>query len=197
MILEPTLFLDTLAGFASALRCCTRLSLALLAACANGDRPQHASSMGGTSSQGTDSMSTMQPNLPPDGASTPSATWERGPALTSSASELAAWFAAQISNGAPRITRVPLLLSKGPTGWSTTGVGIGALRVHVNDAALGIGLAMRAQACTETPCAFLVEGVWRGAVDGADEYEVRQAPARPMTAAAFDAVSHVEVARDR
>lgn len=56
-----------------------------------------------------------------------------------------------------------MVLTKGLTGWSTNAAMIGAARVHLNDAALGIGIAMRANACTEASCAFLVQGGWRGA----------------------------------
>jgi len=127
------------------------------------------------------------------GASTPNAAWERGPALTSSANALVTWFEAQTQNGKPRMTRVPMGLNKGVAGWSTNGANIGATRVHVNDAALGIGIAMRANACTDATCAFLVEGWWRGAVDGTYEYEIRRALASPLTAAEFAAITHVEV----
>jgi hypothetical protein len=123
--------------------------------------------------------------------------WQRGPALTSSPQELLAWFEAQTDDGHARLTRVPVVLHKHAIGWSTTGALIGALEVHLTDAALGIGLAMRALACAEDRCAFLVEGWWRGAVDGAYEFEIGHASATAMTAAAYEAITHVEVAHGR
>ncbi len=135
--------------------------------------------------------------LDPTGAPTPQVAWERGPALTSSANELVAWFEAHAHSGEPRMTRVPIVLSKGVTGWSTNGVKIGATRVHIHDAALGIGIATRARACTEATCGFLVEGWWRGAVDGTYEYEIRRASATSITAAEVAAITHVEVERGR
>lgn len=174
------------------LRLCTRLSVALLVACTGSERSKNPSSIRGTATQGTDLMSAMKP-----GGSTPGVSWERGPALTSSTNELVAWFEAETQNGELRLMRVPIVLNKGVTGWSTNGVRIGATRVHIDDSALGIGIAMRANACTEVTCAFLVEGWWRGSVDGTYEYEIRRASATPMSAAEFAATTHVEVERGR
>lgn len=123
--------------------------------------------------------------------------WQRGPALTSSPFELLAWFEAQTDDGKARMTRVPVVLHKRSTGWSTTGAQIGGLDVYLNDAALGIGLAMRALACPEDRCVFLVEGWWRGAVDGAYEFEIGTASATAITAAAYAAITHAEVAHGR
>ena len=61
------------------------------------------------------------------------------------------------------MTRVPMVLTKGLTGWSTNAATIGRTRVHLNDAALGVGIAIPANACTEAICAFLVQGGRRGA----------------------------------
>ena len=121
--------------------------------------------------------------------------WQRGPALTSAPLELLTWFEAQTDNGNARLTRVPVVLHKRATGWSTTGAQIGALEVHLNDAALGIGMAMRALACAQDQCAFLVEGWFRGVVNGAYEFEIGLASETAMTAEAYAGITHVEVAR--
>jgi hypothetical protein len=122
--------------------------------------------------------------------------WQRGPALTSSPLELLAWFEAQTEDGKARMTRVPIVLHRRANGWSTTGAQIGALDVHLNDASLGIGIAMRALTCTGERCTFLAEGWWRGVVDGVYEFEIGTASAKALTASACAAITHVEVAHE-
>ena len=127
------------------------------------------------------------------GAPKPSVNWTKGPALSSSASDLVTWFEAQKRNGEPRMTRVPIVMKKGDTGWSMRGVKIGAVEVYVTDAALGMGIAMRANKCTDATCPFLVEGFWRGKDDGSYHYEIRNAGKQPMTAAELASFTHAEV----
>jgi hypothetical protein len=127
------------------------------------------------------------------GAPKPSASWTQGPAVTSSEGDLVAWFEAQKRGGEPRMTRVPIVMKKGDAGWSTNGVALGPLSVRIVDTALGMGMAMRAQKCSDATCPFVVEGFWRGKVDGSYEYEIRNAPKSPATPDQLAAVTHVEV----
>src|SRR5690242_18156304 len=112
------------------------LLVVLLAGCTGGK-----STKAPTVEPGSDSMAQqMKP-----GAPKPSASWTQGPAVTSSEGDLVAWFEAQKRGGEPRMTRVPIVMKKGDAGWSTSGVALGPLSVHVIDTALGMGMAMRAQ----------------------------------------------------
>lgn len=120
--------------------------------------------------------------------------WERGPALSTPAEALVAWFVAQHVGGEPRLTRAPVVLARGPMGWSLAGAALGPLRVRLDDAALGIGIATRAQACREAPCAFLVEGWWSDGPDG-PALRVRRASERPLGADELMKLTHLEVQR--
>ena len=134
-------------------------------------------------------MTAMKP-----GAPKPSVNWVKGPALTSSSSDLVAWFEAQKRNGEPRMTRVPITLKKGDAGWSTRGVKIGPVEVYVTDAALGMGISMRANKCSGETCPFIVEGFWRGKQDdGAYQYEIRNASKAPASTEEAAAFTHLEV----
>lgn len=127
------------------------------------------------------------------GAPKPTVNWTKGPQLTSSANDLVAWFETQKRDGEPRMTRVPIVLRRGDAGWSSHGVKIGAVEVFVTDAALGIGIAMRANKCGDGTCAFLVEGFWRGKQDTGYHYEIRNAGRAPMTTDELAAFTHAEV----
>jgi hypothetical protein len=165
---------------------------ALLVACTSG-KPAKDPSPNGGSVVAADAGSGSMADMKKPGAPKPSVNWTKGPALSSSASDLVAWFEAQKRNGEPRMTRVPIVMKKGDTGWSTQGVKLGALDVRISDAALGMSMAMRAQKCKDATCPFLVEGFWRGKDDGSYHYEIRNAPKQPLTADELAAVTHVEV----
>ncbi|HLL24152.1 MAG TPA: hypothetical protein VK427_18595, partial [Kofleriaceae bacterium] len=114
----------------------------------------------------TSGSRTVMPQTMKPGGTQPSVNWVKGPALTTSESELVTWFEAQQRDGKPRMTRVPIVLARGKTGFDTRGVKIGSATVYVSDAALGIGIASRARSCTSDTCAFIAEGFWRGKEDG-------------------------------
>lgn len=159
----------------------------LLVGCSGGKPPPPAEP--GPAGPGKDSMAQqMKP-----GAPKPSVSWVPGPAVSATEAELVTWFEGQQRGGEPRMTRVPIVMTKGDAGWSTSGVAIGSLSVRIVDTALGMGMAMRAQRCSEATCGFVVEGFWRGKVDGSYEYEIRNAPKSPATAEQLAAVSHLEV----
>jgi hypothetical protein len=163
------------------------LLAACICACTGGKATKDPSLTGGSSTAGSDSMPTMKP-----GAPKPSVNWVKGPAVTSP--DLVAWFEDQKRNGEPRMTRVPIVLSRGDAGFSTRGVKIGAIEVHVTDSALGQGIAMRAMKCKDATCPFIVEGFWRGKeADGGYHYEIRNAPKQPATADELAAFTHAEV----
>lgn len=186
----------------------TSLLVALLVACTGGKAAKDpsvtsgSSATGGSSAAGGPSITggssadtgsaAMAQQMKP-GAPKPSVNWTKGPAVTSPANDLLAWFAAQQRNGAPRMTRVPIVLSQGDAGWSNRGVKIGALEVYISDAALGQSIAMRAMKCQDPTCAFIVEGFWRGQQETGYHYEVRNAPKRPATADELAAFTHLEV----
>lgn len=158
------------------------LVIALVAACGKGAQKPVAE-------PGSDSMAQqMKPGAPKS-----SAAWTQGPAVASSESDLVAWFESQKRNGEPRMTRVPIVMKKADGGWSTNGVGLGPLSVRIVDSALGMGMAMRAQKCSDATCPFVVEGFWRGKVDGSYEFEIRNAPKSPATPEQLAAATHVEV----
>jgi hypothetical protein len=137
---------------------------------------------------GSGSMAEMKPGTPK-----PSVTWVKGPALTSSASDLIAWLDAQKRGTEPRMTRVLIVMTKGKTGWSTHGVKLGAVEVHIIDSALGSSMAMRALRCTTPTCSFIVEGFWKGQSEGGYQYEIRNASKTPATAEEVAAFTHAEV----
>lgn len=98
--------------------------------------------------------------------------------------KLIAWLDSQKRNGEPRLIRVPLVLPHADGFFDTSkarlGAAEGALEVYANDAALGVGLADRAQQkCGDKPCAFLVEGYWRGEQAGSYELEINKAEPLP------------------
>jgi len=160
----------------------------LLVACTGGKAAKDPSPTGGSATGSGSMPTTMKP-----GAPKPSVNWVKGPALTSSANDLVAWFEAQKRNDEPRMTRVPIVLKRGDAGWSVRGVKIGAVEVFVSDTALGMGIAMRANKCSGETCPFLVEGFWRGKDEGSYHYEIRNAGKNPMTADELAAFTHAEV----
>lgn len=131
------------------------------------------------------------------GAPRPTIYWAPGPALVSRPAELMAWFEAQQRGGAPLLTRVPIVLRRGPGGFSSRGVRLGTLFVYVTDAALGIGITDRARRATGGRAAFLAEGFWRGHTDAGLCYELRYASSQPLSDAELAAITHVEVEDDR
>jgi hypothetical protein len=136
-------------------------------------------------------------NKTPDDAG---GTFVRGPSVTPG-DKLIAWLDAQTVGGEPRLVRLPVVLSKGPSGFSTRGARIGAaagaLEIHCNDAALGIGLADRArQHCKQAPtCAMWLEGYWRGKQDGDYTFDVMKLHA-PIAPDAVEGASFAEVQGD-
>ena len=76
------------------------LVAALLVGCSGGDKAKVAEPQPGSD--------TMAQQMKP-GAPKPSVNWVKGPAISSSADELVAWFEAQQRDGAPRMTRVPIV----------------------------------------------------------------------------------------
>lgn len=135
---------------------------------------------------------TMKPGAPKSTAS-----WVTGPALSSPAKDVIAWFEAQKRNGEPRMTRIPIVLKRGQVGFDNHGVKIGTgsdpVVVFVSDAALGMGIAMRANKCTEATCPFIVEGFWRGKDGDEYHYEIRNASRNPITPEELAAFTHAEV----
>lgn len=127
------------------------------------------------------------------------ATFVKGSALSPS-KDLLEWLGKQKVNGQPRLLRLPLVLTKGPTGFDVSkarlGNGADALVVYANDASLGVGLAMRAnQACKDsgaTTCAFWVEGYWNEkSLAGGPELDVKKA--EPLAAGDLASATHAEV----
>ena len=162
--------------------------VALLVSCTSGKAAKDPSPTTAGSAAGSDAMPTMKP-----GAPKPSVNWVKGPALTSSSADLVAWFESQKRNDEPRMTRVPVVLKKGDSGWSTRGVKIGPVEVYITDAALGQSMAMRAMKCKDATCAFIVEGFWRGKQESGYHYEIRNAPKSPTSPDDLAAFTNAEV----
>ena len=170
------------------------LALLLVAACTGGassTKPTTNEPVVTDGSANTGSASVTQMKKP--GMPKPTVSWVKGPAVTASADELVAWFEAQKREGQPRMTRVPIVMKRGDTGFSSRGVKIGNVEVYVSDAALGIGMAMRARSCTGETCPFIVQGFWHGKEDGSYHYEIREASRHPITPEELAAFTHVEV----
>jgi len=164
-----------------------------LVACTGGTAAKDRSPASGGSATGSGSVSqTMKP-----GVRAPTVSWIAGPALTSPAKDVIAWFEAQKRNGEPRLTRVPIVLSRGQVGFDGRGVRIGTgpdpVEVYISDAALGIGIRDRARACPDPTCPFIVEGFWRGQGEGGYHYEIRTASPHPITSEELAAFTHAEV----
>lgn len=122
--------------------------------------------------------------------------WQPGAALTP-ADQLVAWLDGQQRAGEPRLVRLPLVLPRGQLGFDISKARIGgaadALEVYANDAALGVGLADRADdRCGDAPaCAFRVEGFWRGKQEAGLQLDVNKA--EPLGADELAAVTFAEV----
>ena len=126
----------------------------------------------------------------------PGATFEKGASL-SPADKLVSWLDGQKLDGKPRLLRLPIVLSRGQMGFDTSkvkvGVGTDALEVYANDAALGEGLADRAETkCGDAAiCAFRVEGYWRGKQAAGLQFDVNKA--EPLSADALAGATFAEV----
>lgn len=144
-----------------------------------------------TEDQGSGRMSDMTKK--PTG----SGSFVRGAAV-SPAAALITWLDAQKLGDQPRLLRLPVVLQRGQTGFSTRGAKIGggadAVEIYVNDAALGIGVAQQARSLcpTEPTCAVWLEGYWRGKQDDAYTFDAMKLHA-PIAADAVAAASHAEV----
>ena len=126
----------------------------------------------------------------------PAATFEKGASL-SPADKLVTWLESQKLDGKPRLLRLPIVIARGQLGFDTSKVKIGtgadALDIYVNDAALGEGLADRAETkCGDAPtCAFRVEGYWRGKQAAGLQLDVNKA--EPLSAEALAGATFAEV----
>lgn len=122
-------------------------------------------------------------------------TFVQGAAL-SPGDKLVSWLDAQKIGGEGKLLRVPVVLAKGQVGWTLQGAKLGtagdAVTVNLDDTALGIGLGQRARKCKEAPCAFLVEGYWRGKQEGAYQLRVVKA-GEPLSADELAKLAHAEV----
>jgi len=110
--------------------------------------------------------------------------------------KLVTWLEAQKVGGEAKLLRVPVVLAKGQVGWALQGAKLGtggdAVTVKLDDTALGIGLGQKARKCKDAPCAFLVEGYWRGKQDGTYVFAVVKA-GEPLAAAELAKLAHAEV----
>lgn len=127
-------------------------------------------------------------------------TFVRGPEVTPTA-PLLTWLGAQVRAGKPALVRLPIVLARGPMGFSNVRARVGAaadaLAVYADDSKLGIGLADRARtACKDAAtCALWLEGYWRGEQDGDLTFEVIRV-GDPVSAEALAGALHAEVEGD-
>jgi uncharacterized sulfatase len=114
----------------------------------------------------------------------PDREFTRGPDISPS-SRLLAWLDAELqrgeSPGGPRRIRLPVSVTLDAAGGvASARIGVSdeadAIKVRLNDSALGISLADRArQMCgSGSRCAVWVEGFWRGRVNGAAQFDLRK-----------------------
>ena len=117
-------------------------------------------------------------------------TFARGPEVNAR-EPLLTWLGHQSA-----LLRLPVVLARGPMGFSTAGARIGGLEVHADDSKLGIGLADRARsaACDTdaATCALWLEGYWRGEQDGYLTFEVIRV-GESISAEALAGALHAEV----
>jgi hypothetical protein len=93
----------------------------------------------------------------------PAPVFEKGAAL-SPKDELVAWLDGAKLDGKPRLIRAPVVIGRGQVGFDISKAKLGELEISLDDSAMGVGLADRAeQKCGDAAtCAFVVEGYWRG-----------------------------------
>ena len=127
-------------------------------------------------------------------------TFVRGPEVTPT-EPLLSWLGAQVRAGKPALVRLPIVLARGPLGFSKVGARVGggaeALVVYPEDSKLGIGLADRARTvCKDAAtCALWLEGYWLGEQDGDLTFDVIRV-GDPISAEALAGALHAEVEGD-
>lgn len=83
--------------------------------------------------------------------------FKAGPAVAKS-KELLAWLGSHTG-----LIKLPVVLTKGPMGFSNRAAKVGSTAIVIDDAALGISLADRAtQLCESGPCELWLLGTWKG-----------------------------------
>lgn len=180
------------------------LTVTLLSACAGGPGQRGA----GESSSGPAGVvpgSTRQEHsnvkIEKKMTSNDGKTFVRGPSVMP-ADPLIAWLDRQTAADRPRLVRLPVILSRGQTGFAIRGARIGttadAPEIYCNDAALGVGLDDRAthQCRGESRCAMWLDGYWRGKRDGVFMFDVVKVYA-PIALDALQAASFAEIEGDR
>lgn len=118
----------------------------------------------------------------------PAPVFEKGIALAPK-DALVAWLEKAKLDGKPRLLRAPVVIARGQVGFDISKAKLGELEISVDDSAMGVGLADRAdEKCGDAPtCAFLVQGYWRGG----GQLHVNKA--EPLSADALAAATFVEV----
>jgi hypothetical protein len=93
----------------------------------------------------------------------PTPVFEKGAAL-SPKDKLVEWLEGAKLDGKPRLLRAPIVIGRGQVGFDISKAKLGELEISIDDSAMGVGLADRAeQKCGDAQtCTFLVEGYWRG-----------------------------------
>jgi hypothetical protein len=121
------------------------------------------------------------------------ASFVKGPSLEPSEA-LVTWMDRQKRGKEARLLRLVIVLPRGNVGFDISKAKLGSLEVYANDAALGVGLADRAeQKCGDAPtCAFQVEAYWRGKQMGGLQLDVMKAEYLPADRVAALSFAEVE-----